>query len=78
MSDDADRVAELEERIDELEERLEERERDFAMMATELDLEEVPAPTCPECGEGTLSKRSGFSWSQAVCSSCERAWYLTR
>jgi len=76
--DDADRIAELEARIDELETELEQRKRDFAMMATQLDLEEVSDQPCPECGELAMEKRSGFSWSKAVCAACSSEWYLKK
>lgn len=78
MDDPEDRIAELEARIDELEAELEQRKRDFAMMATQLDLEEVSAQPCPECGAEALEKRSGFSWSQAICANCGSEWYLKK
>jgi|APHM01.1.fsa_nt_gi hypothetical protein len=79
MSGDADdRIAELEARIDDLEAEVEKRNRDFAMIATQLDLEEVPAQPCPACDAPALEKRSGFSWSKAVCTECGDEWYLSR
>ncbi len=79
MSDDVeDRVAELEARIDELEAEVERRKRDFAMLATQMGLEEVSDQPCPNCGEPALEKESGFSWSKAVCTACGSEWYLKR
>ncbi len=79
MSDDAEtRIAELEARIDELETEVERRKRDFAMLATQLDLEEVSDQPCPSCDAPALTKRSGFSWSKAVCTECGNEWYLQR
>lgn len=70
------RLAALEQRVEELETEIEERKRDFAMLAVQADLQEVSAQPCPECGAEALTKRSGLSWSKAVCEECNSEWYL--
>lgn len=70
------RLAALEERIDDLETELERQKRDFAMLAVQADLKAVSEQECPECGVAALTKRSGFSWSKAVCTECDSEWYL--
>jgi peptide subunit release factor 1 (eRF1) len=46
------------------------------MLAVHADLKEVSAQACPECGAEALTKRSGLSWSKAVCTECDTEWYL--
>jgi predicted nuclease with TOPRIM domain len=77
VSDDVySRLAELEERVEELEAEVERRERDLVMMAVQADLDVVPDQSCPECDATALTKRSGLSWSKAVCTECGSEWYL--
>jgi len=68
-----DRVEELESEVDRLRERLEERNRQVSLLVAEADIANLEA-TCPLCGEGTLTKRSGLSWSRIVCPECKTHW----
>jgi predicted nuclease with TOPRIM domain len=77
MSDDVySRLSELEQRVEELETEVERRERDLVMLAVQADLDVLPDQPCPECDTQTLTKRSGLSWSKAICTECGSEWYL--
>jgi len=68
-----DRVEQLESEVERLSERLAERNRQVSLLVAEADIDNLEAP-CPRCGEGTLTKRSGLSWSRIVCRECKTHW----
>lgn len=68
-----DRVEELESEVQRLTDRLAERDRQVSLLVAEADIDNLEA-TCPHCGEGTLTKRSGLSWSRVVCPECKTHW----
>jgi hypothetical protein len=78
MAEDSveERVEELEQRIENLEERVNVYRNQYALLAAEADVEALPNPNCPECGDGSLKQHSGMTWAKAVCTSCDAYWYL--
>jgi hypothetical protein len=74
----AGRVRELEERIDELESLAESQRFVISMLTAYADLEPLDPAPCPSCGEASLVKRSGLTWSKALCTSCGSDWVLSR
>ncbi|WP_254840072.1 hypothetical protein [Natronomonas marina] len=79
MADDSleRRVERLEGRLEAVEESLDRYRRQHALLLAEVDVDALEDPACPECGEGTLVRRSGLSWAKAVCRECETAWVLS-
>jgi hypothetical protein len=74
----AERVRELETRVDELESTAESQRFVIAMLTAYADLEPLDPATCPDCGEASLVKRSGLTWSKALCTACGADWVLDR
>ena len=79
MTDDSleGRVERLENRFDAVEETLERYREQHALLLADADVDALGAPSCPECGEGSLTKNSGLSWAKAVCGECGSSWVLT-
>ena len=79
MTDDSleGRVERLEDRFDAVEETLERYREQHALLLANADVDALEAPSCPECGEGALTKNSGLSWAKAVCGECGSSWVLT-
>ena len=79
MTDDSleGRVERLEDRFDAVEETLERYREQHALLLANADVDALEAPSCPECGEGSLTKNSGLSWAKAVCGECGSSWVLT-
>ena len=79
MTDDSleGRVERLEDRFDAVEETLERYREQHALLLANADVDALGAPSCPECGEGSLTKNSGLSWAKAVCGECGSSWVLT-
>ena len=79
MTDDSleGRVERLEDRFDAVEETLERYREQHALLLANADVDALEAPSCPECGEGSLTKNSGLSWAKAACGECGSSWVLT-
>ena len=79
MTDDSleGRVERLEDRFDAVEETLERYREQHVLLLANADVDALEAPSCPECGEGALTKTSGLSWAKAVCGECGSSWVLT-
>jgi ribosomal protein S27AE len=67
------RIERLEAEIERLTESLEQRNRAVSLLAADADIDGLEA-TCPNCGEGTLIKKSGLSYSRLVCRECKTHW----
>jgi ribosomal protein L37AE/L43A len=78
MPDDGldERVERLEERLSSVERRLDRYREQHALLLTQADIDALEEPTCPECGERALDKRSGLSWAKAACDQCGTEWVL--
>ena len=71
------RVEQLEDRLEVVEETLERYREQHALLLANADIDALEAPSCPECGEGSLTKNSGLSWAKAVCGECGFSWVLS-
>jgi ribosomal protein S27AE len=67
------RIERLEEEIERLRESLEQRNRAVSLLAANADIDGLDG-TCPNCGEGTLMKKSGLSYSRLICRECKTHW----
>ena len=79
MTDDSleGRVDDLEERVEALGDTLDRYREQHALLLTDADIDALDAPTCPECGDGSLTKNSGLSWAKAICDGCGSTWVLS-
>jgi formylmethanofuran dehydrogenase subunit E len=73
-----DRVEELTERVEALEQTIADQQFVISMLTVYADLTPLDPAACPECGESALSKRSGLTWSKALCKNCGADWVLDR
>lgn len=71
------RVDQLETRLETVEDTLERYRKQHALLLTDVNVDALEAPTCPECGDGTLTKNSGLSWAKAACGTCGETWILS-
>ena len=71
------RVEQLEDRLEAVEETLEQYRKQHTLLLADADVDALAAPSCPECGEGSLTKSSGLSWAKAVCGECGSSWVLS-
>jgi ribosomal protein S27AE len=72
-----ERVRDLEERLETVEDTLERYRKRHALLLTDANVDALDAPSCPECGDGALTKSSGLSWAKAVCGECGSTWVLS-
>lgn len=79
MTDDSlqRRVERLESRLEMVEDTVERYRKQHALLLTDADIDALDAPSCPECGDGSLTKSSGLSWAKAVCGACGSTWVLS-
>ena len=77
MDDLEERLERVEERVETVEETLERYREQHAILLANADIDALDEPSCPECGDGTLTKNSGLSWAKAVCEECGTAWVLS-
>jgi uncharacterized protein (DUF983 family) len=75
MSDDADRIAELEAELTELGEQVERQHDTIQYLLADADLDPLDA-VCPHCREGHFEMKSGISWKRVECDSCGHSEYL--
>ena len=76
MDDLEKRLERVEERVETVEETLERYRKRHAILLADANIDALEAPSCPECGDGALTKSSGLSWAKAVCEECGTAWVL--
>jgi hypothetical protein len=74
----AERVAALEERVADLEALADDQRFVISMLTTAANLEPLDPAECPDCGTDALVKRSGLTWSKALCTNCGADWVLDR
>ena len=76
MDDLEERLERVEERVETVEETLERYRKQHAILLADANIDALDEPSCPECGDGALTKNSGLSWAKAVCEECGTAWVL--
>ena len=74
----AARVETLESEVDRLSDVVERQRRAISFLTAYADLEPLEAAECPDCGARALTKRSGLTWSKALCTNCGADWVLDR
>jgi hypothetical protein len=74
----AARVEALESEVDRLRDVVEGQRRTISFLTVAADLEPLEAAECPDCGARSLTRRSGLTWSKALCTSCGTDWVLDR
>ena len=72
------RVDALEAELDRLTDVVERQRRTISFLTVYADLEPLEAAECPDCGARALTKRSGLTWSKALCTNCGADWVLDR
>ncbi len=77
MDDLEERLERVEERVETVEETLERYREQHAILLAQADIDALEDPSCPECGDGALTKSSGLSWAKAVCEECGSEWVLS-
>jgi hypothetical protein len=74
----AARLEALESEVDRLADVVERQRRTISFLTVDANLEPLDPAECPDCGEHALTRRSGLTWSKALCTSCGANWVLTR